>query len=78
MDFEKAANQWGPTPGVPDPERLPAAEVSPSLPTERTRIGPSIQPLYQSYRGLPPLAGLATIAEAARPGLSVEACVARG
>src|SRR5947209_18882415 len=32
---------------------------------------------YQSYRGLPPLAGLATLAEAARPGLSVEACVAR-
>jgi hypothetical protein len=32
---------------------------------------------YQSYRGLPALAGLATIAEAARPGLSVEACVAR-
>lgn len=32
---------------------------------------------YQSYRGLPALAGLATVAEAARPGLSVEACVAR-
>src|SRR5206468_12546375 len=32
---------------------------------------------YQSYRGLPALAGLATIAEAANPGLSVEACVAR-
>jgi hypothetical protein len=32
---------------------------------------------YHSYRGLPTLAGLATIAEAARPGLSVEACVAR-
>src|SRR5947209_17303708 len=32
---------------------------------------------YQSYRGLPALAGLATIAEAAKPGLSVEACVAR-
>src|SRR6266403_3057579 len=32
---------------------------------------------YQSYRGLPTLAGLATIEEAARPGLSVEACVAR-
>src|SRR5262245_4865046 len=30
-----------------------------------------------SYRGLPPLAGLATLAEAARPGLSVEACVER-
>src|SRR5271168_3697862 len=32
---------------------------------------------YRSYRGLPTLAGLATIAEANRPGLSVEACVAR-
>jgi hypothetical protein len=32
---------------------------------------------YQSYRGLPSLAGLATVADAARPGLSVEACVAR-
>ncbi len=32
---------------------------------------------YSSYRGLPPLAGLATIAEAARPGLGIEACVAR-
>src|SRR5713226_3732891 len=32
---------------------------------------------YRSYRNVPALAGLATIAEAARPGLSVEACVAR-
>ena len=32
---------------------------------------------YQSYRGLPTLAGLATIAQAAKPGLSVAACVAR-
>ena len=32
---------------------------------------------YQSYRGLPPLAGLASIEDAAKPGLSVEACVAR-
>jgi hypothetical protein len=32
---------------------------------------------YRSYRGLPPLAGLATIEDAAKPGLSVEACVAR-
>ena len=32
---------------------------------------------YRSYRGLPALAGLATIAEAARPGLGVEACVIR-
>jgi hypothetical protein len=32
---------------------------------------------YQSYRGLPALAGLGSIADAAKPGLSVEACVAR-
>src|SRR5438105_11000213 len=32
---------------------------------------------YQSYRGLPTLAGLASIADAAKPGLSIEACVAR-
>jgi hypothetical protein len=32
---------------------------------------------YKSYHGLPTLAGLATIAEAARPGLGVEESVAR-
>jgi hypothetical protein len=32
---------------------------------------------YQSYRRLPPLAGLATFEEASKPGLSVEASVAR-
>jgi hypothetical protein len=32
---------------------------------------------YRSYRGLPTLAGLATVADAAKPGLSVEACVTR-
>ncbi|MFO0805933.1 MAG: hypothetical protein U0791_22745 [Gemmataceae bacterium] len=32
---------------------------------------------YQSYRGLPPLAGLCTVEEAAKPGLSVEECVRR-
>jgi hypothetical protein len=32
---------------------------------------------YRTFRGLPALAGLATIAQAAKPGLSVEACVAR-
>jgi hypothetical protein len=32
---------------------------------------------YRSYRGLPALAGLATIAEATRPGLGIEACVER-
>src|SRR6266852_1633054 len=38
---------------------------------------PSSATHYQSYRGLPMLAGLATVAEAAKPGLSVAACVAR-
>jgi hypothetical protein len=32
---------------------------------------------YRSYRSLPTLAGVATVAEAARPGLSIESCVAR-
>ncbi|HEY1380976.1 MAG TPA: hypothetical protein VGF55_29520 [Gemmataceae bacterium] len=32
---------------------------------------------YHSYHGLPTLAGLGAIADAAKPGLSVEACVAR-
>jgi hypothetical protein len=32
---------------------------------------------YRSYRGLPTLAGLATLEEAARPGLSVAECVSR-
>src|SRR5215510_10408442 len=32
---------------------------------------------YQSHRGLPMLAGLTTIADAAKPGLSVEQVVAR-
>ena len=32
---------------------------------------------YRPYRGLPPLAGVATIADAARPGLGIEACVTR-
>src|SRR5260370_7621616 len=40
----------------------------------KTSVGPDS---YQSYRGLPTLAGLATIAQAAKPGLSVAACVAR-
>jgi hypothetical protein len=38
---------------------------------------PGLLASYRSYRDLPPLAGLATIAEASRPGLSVEQCVAR-
>jgi hypothetical protein len=32
---------------------------------------------YQTYKNLPPLAGLATHAEAAKPGLAVEECVRR-
>src|SRR5215472_5841403 len=32
---------------------------------------------YETYRDLPPLAGLGSIADASKPGLSVEACVAR-
>jgi hypothetical protein len=32
---------------------------------------------YATYRGLPPLAGVTTMADAARPGLSVEQCVGR-
>ncbi|MBX9627653.1 MAG: hypothetical protein K2X82_27890 [Gemmataceae bacterium] len=32
---------------------------------------------YTSYKGLPPLAGLCSLEEAARPGLSVEECVRR-
>lgn len=32
---------------------------------------------YRSYRGLPPVAGICSIAEAAGPGFSVEACVGR-
>src|SRR3954469_10641874 len=33
--------------------------------------------LYRAHHNLPTLAGLATLADAAKPGLSVEACVAR-
>src|SRR5581483_8828230 len=32
---------------------------------------------YRSYQGLPQLAGLCTVEEAAKPGLSVEVCVRR-
>src|ERR1700692_2847411 len=32
---------------------------------------------YQSYRNLPALAGLCSVSEAMKPGLSVEQCVAR-
>lgn len=33
--------------------------------------------VYESYRNLPPLAGICSLAEAAKPGLSVENCVSR-
>src|ERR1700730_16279394 len=32
---------------------------------------------YETYRGLPPLAGLASMADAMKPGLSVDQCVQR-
>src|SRR4051812_2907865 len=32
---------------------------------------------YESYRGLPSLAGLASMADARKPGLTVEECVRR-
>ena len=38
---------------------------------------PNPLPNYRSYKDLPPLAGLATVAEAAKPGLAVEECVRR-
>ena len=38
---------------------------------------PTPFPNYQSYKGLPQLAGLCTVEEAARPGLSIEECVTR-
>src|SRR5437763_3245626 len=38
----------------------------------------SINPAsHQSYKGLPPLAGVATLADAMRPGLTVDQCVQR-
>jgi hypothetical protein len=36
-----------------------------------------IDPAYQSYRNLPPVAGIASFAEAGRPGFSIDVCVAR-
>src|SRR3954468_22521519 len=38
---------------------------------------PTPLPNYQSYKGLPPLAGLCSVEEAAKPGLSVAECVRR-
>ena len=35
------------------------------------------QQAYQSYRGLPPVAGVCSLAEAMKPGLAVEECVRR-
>src|SRR5438552_5075570 len=59
---------------------MPDIAASHLLPGPR-EIGPMTElntlANYQSYRGLPSLAGVATLADAARPGLSVEACVAR-
>jgi hypothetical protein len=51
---------------------------SPGFPTS-VKLMATPKPLanYTSYRGLPPLAGLCMIEEAARPGLSVEECVRR-
>jgi len=40
-------------------------------------VSPNPQRTYQSYRGLPALAGLATLEEASRPGLGIESCVSR-
>src|SRR5947209_489166 len=45
--------------------------------SEDTMTTSSKIPTPSTYRGLPALAGLASLADAARPGLSVEACVAR-
>src|SRR5215207_5550082 len=38
---------------------------------------PSARDAYEPYKNLPPLAGIASMAEAMKPGLSVEQCVAR-
>src|SRR5215470_17100735 len=48
-----------------------------SPPGGRTVSAPTPLAGYQSYKGLPQLAGLCTVEEAARPGLSVEECVRR-
>jgi hypothetical protein len=40
-------------------------------------VEPVTPETYRTYRNLPPLAGLCTHAEAARPGLGIEACVTR-
>src|ERR1043166_6095541 len=53
---------------------MPDIGTHPASAGPRSAMNPSD---YHSYRGLPTLAGLATIDEAVRPGLSVEACVAR-
>ena len=38
---------------------------------------PSATDAYETYKGLPPLAGVASVQDAMKPGLSVEHCVAR-
>src|SRR5262245_33431448 len=56
----------------------PRGLISSEGPNGSISMKPSVSPnAYRSYRGLPTLAGLATIEQANRPGLSVEACVAR-
>ena len=40
-------------------------------------MNPQPQPAHQSYKNLPPLIGIASLEEAAKPGLSVSACVSR-
>src|SRR3954453_13974368 len=54
----------------PDPSRPHGAGPMPDP-------NPGALTEYASYRGLPTLAGLATLAEAARPGLGIEDCVRR-
>src|SRR5262245_11775564 len=49
----------------------------PCTPGGGTMSDPRSAQRYQSYRGLPTLAGVATLEQAAKPGLSIEACVTR-
>ena len=42
-----------------------------------TGNSPEVQQEHRTFQGLPPLAGLCTFEEAARPGLAVEECVRR-
>jgi hypothetical protein len=58
--------------GQYDPRRPDSSGIEAT--STMSRLSPTS---YQSYRGLPPLAGLATMVEAARPGLGIDACVSR-